>query len=403
LSRRRHRSLPVGILASVLVVAAAVPATAGVPVRLTVTRWVDDDGSAGPGACAGRGEAFTTIQAAVDGSDTNDRVVVCPGRYDGRVLIVEIEGLSVVGSPDFTSIVGAPVSSQSKPTISVLNAPRTRLAFLTVAYRAGAACDGASSRRPADAAILVEESDATTIRGNVIKPLGDDTINDECGFETGIHIKDSRDVRVVTNLIRDFQRDGIRLDGATGRVEDNSVRYFHRREDPGVDKGVTGISLVGVPPDPDATLQVIDNVIRSLPTAPEDTPALGRGVEASFLHVPLDLHDNTLRDLASGIILDDVVDSEILENVIAGTRPDDPSSPGVGVGIDVRRASRTVVASNTISSIRTGIRTDASDDGRYLTNVMTDDVSEPCDERAYLGENVWHGNRPNASCRDRDR
>src|SRR4051794_12034016 len=53
----------------------------------SATVWVDNDGHAGPNGCRGHASAFTSIQTAVDASDANDAVKVCPGVYVGSVWI----------------------------------------------------------------------------------------------------------------------------------------------------------------------------------------------------------------------------------------------------------------------------------------------------------------------------
>ncbi len=67
----------------VLSLASAVPVAAA----SSTTRWVDNDGHAGPGGCGGSAVASTSIQSAVTASNADDVVIVCPGTYTEQVRI----------------------------------------------------------------------------------------------------------------------------------------------------------------------------------------------------------------------------------------------------------------------------------------------------------------------------
>ena len=69
------------------------------------TRWVDDDGRAGPSSCSGSRSVTKHIQTAVDASRTGDTIVVCPGTYRGRVVIEGKKGLTIQGPSGQTAVV----------------------------------------------------------------------------------------------------------------------------------------------------------------------------------------------------------------------------------------------------------------------------------------------------------
>jgi hypothetical protein len=291
----RSRAAAIPAVAVLLLSALSGPVSADPPARLTITRWVDGDGAAGPEGCGGGDDAFRTIQRAVKASDRNDRVVVCPGRYQERVLIGPVrKGLTLVGSPDFTSIVVAPAADDGIPVVSVLHAPGVTLKQLTFIVGSGDGCAGDGPARPADAAIRVDASARTTIRGNVIKPVGGDTISDDCGFRVGIDVGGSQDVVLSANIIRDFQQFGIKLWASSGRIVGNTIRYFHRTESGGVDTRTAGIFGEFV-----SDIDIQDNTIRSAPSASEITPALGMGVRLDGDR--LTIRDNTMLDVGTGV------------------------------------------------------------------------------------------------------
>jgi hypothetical protein len=72
------------VLTVVLYLLSAAPAAAGE----STTRYVDDDGRAGPvRGCGGHRVAFKRIQAAVNASRAGDRILVCAGIFRGQVTI----------------------------------------------------------------------------------------------------------------------------------------------------------------------------------------------------------------------------------------------------------------------------------------------------------------------------
>src|SRR6188768_2848876 len=68
------------------------------------TRWVDDDGKAGPGGCAGSATAKATIQAAVNAASAGDTILICPGTYPEFVNVgAAKDGLTIRGVKQWTA------------------------------------------------------------------------------------------------------------------------------------------------------------------------------------------------------------------------------------------------------------------------------------------------------------
>ena len=89
---RAVRVLVATALASSLLASASASVLAG-----GVTRYVDDDGHAGPG-CNGSGPAVKKVQKAVKVSGPGDTILVCPGNYRGRVLVgADGNGITIRG------------------------------------------------------------------------------------------------------------------------------------------------------------------------------------------------------------------------------------------------------------------------------------------------------------------
>lgn len=75
-----RRSLGICMSSVVVLAMFAAPAAAA-----TRTRWVDDDGGAGPTGCGGDRPAARSIQAAIDASGPGDTIRVCDGNYVGSL------------------------------------------------------------------------------------------------------------------------------------------------------------------------------------------------------------------------------------------------------------------------------------------------------------------------------
>ena len=81
--------------------------------RTTTTRWVDGDGRAGPNGCNSSASAYKKIQKAVNASNDDDTVIVCPGTYRQQVRIRgDRDGLTLKSSTPF----GATLLTPSSPS-----------------------------------------------------------------------------------------------------------------------------------------------------------------------------------------------------------------------------------------------------------------------------------------------
>ena len=104
----RKRSASIGALLVAALATTITPASAGT----TTTRWVDGDGHAGPNGCDSSASAFKSIQNAVNASNEDDTVIVCPGTYRQQVRIRgDRDGLTLKSSTPF----GAALLTPSSP------------------------------------------------------------------------------------------------------------------------------------------------------------------------------------------------------------------------------------------------------------------------------------------------
>ena len=105
------RKLSASVAAVLIAMMTAIPTAANA--SGTTTRWVDGDGRAGAGGCGASTRAYRSIQSAVDASNANDRVVVCPGTYAQQVRITgHRDGLTLVSSTPY----GATITQPASPT-----------------------------------------------------------------------------------------------------------------------------------------------------------------------------------------------------------------------------------------------------------------------------------------------
>ncbi len=104
----RKRSASIGALLVAALATSIAPASAAT----TTTRWVDGDGHAGPNGCNSSHSAYKQIQKAVNASNEDDTVIVCPGTYRQQVRIRgDRDGLTLKSSTPF----GATILTPSSP------------------------------------------------------------------------------------------------------------------------------------------------------------------------------------------------------------------------------------------------------------------------------------------------
>lgn len=358
-----HRIAAVGATLTATLAMSVAPVSAA----STTIRWVDGDGHAGPGGCGGSAIAATTIQKAVDASNADDRVVVCPGTYVEQVTIRgKRDGLTLESATPYTAVIKSPAH---------LDAPRdftyivfvdrvddvTIRGFKTI-VRTGGSCDNV------DATIVAVGSKQTAIRGNRLLAPG--TANGNCVQGNGIFVADlvdrssgprSSSATIAFNEVRDAVSVGIEVDGYQRAVQasilHNSVRtYFTESFVPtlapsgGRPKGVeAGIVTYGR-----VSGEISENVIQGGPSAP-DAPTFYSGIEvdgalesAVRMNGPIKISGNTIRRVIVGVGLEDARTVNVRNNDISNAY----------AGLIVEGTIDSTIARNTVSTKEIGIQLD---------------------------------------------
>jgi hypothetical protein len=217
--RIQRHAVMATMLGLLAVTAFATPASAAVG----ATRWVDDDGRAGPDGCGGTKVAHETIQDGVDAASTGDTVKVCPGSYPGFVTIAT-NGITVTGvKPWKARVIPGAVTARVKPAgggglISVLG-DDVRVQWLKVQTPNTAACINTTG-------IGTVGADRVQLRSNLVQGRTDDR-SLVCGITTAIDVQDSTGW-VSWNIVRQYWFAGINVDESSlMRVNRNSIQWAH--------------------------------------------------------------------------------------------------------------------------------------------------------------------------------
>ena len=243
------RSLGVAIVVGALWLSAlALPASAANPVR-----WVDDDAGAGGGPSQCATAPFTSIQAAIDASESWDRVFVCPGTYTEQID-ANVKGVLVKAQPLGQAHIVAPavMTAGSGGVVALvrLSAWGTRLVGFDLDIEAG---DSAVQTfaptvcTHVDVAVLATGLH-TRVRNNAIDSIGTYTYSGTCGYDYGIVFGQHNITPTLTtpalsglkvsrargNTVRDFKVGGVLVEGSEYHVNvvDNTIQFFHA-DDPG--------------------------------------------------------------------------------------------------------------------------------------------------------------------------
>lgn len=234
---RAQRVLPALAIAALALTALAAPASAA-----ATTRWVDDDGRAGPGGCTGNGSAKTTIQAAVNAAKAGDTVIVCPGEYTESVTVgAAKDGLSIVGATFWTARIIQPDDAVGEGSYLLGIKPGANNVLVRglvfVAKAPGLTPQGQISCW-LDAAIVAQGKNATILSNRI---NGRGFTSGPCGYETGIRVgapigiagtAPAPSATISHNAVRDFYGQAISAvgDGVEATIERNSIRYWHLDE-----------------------------------------------------------------------------------------------------------------------------------------------------------------------------
>lgn len=352
------------------------PVSAG---KSKVTRWVDDDGKAGPTSCSGKKTAKKKIQSAVNASDTNDVIIVCPGTYTGTVKITGARrGLTIRGYSKFTAHVKAPRSIDG-PLVWVQSVKDVTIKWLDLRFPTSSC----GSRDDDVNGIHASLASGIHINTNQIRPQGSKTLG-SCGYVDGILINRSKDARVIGNVIKDFKSDGIWfMNGSTGRIERNRISYYHTTA------GTTAAGGQGITVDSSSAL-VQDNTVRS--SSSITVSHLREGIVAQRSSGTVKVYDNKVWYVRTGIGSDDST-ATIQDNSLRGVG--DPVS-GEQRGIHIFVKSGNKVRRNTVFGFEYGIKVESTGNTLENNEVSKSDETDCVDTTTGSGTagtgNTWTGN-----------
>jgi hypothetical protein len=150
------------------------------------TRYVDDDGKAGPAGCNAGTTAKKTIQGAVDAANDGDTIAVCPGTYPEQVTITGKNDLTLRSVREWQAVITLPLDvvtaggSEGPYMVGIVGANGITVRGFKLDHEAPASCDGPFS----SVGILFVAARDISIRGNRVVGTGD-TLG-ECGLFAGI-------------------------------------------------------------------------------------------------------------------------------------------------------------------------------------------------------------------------
>ena len=206
-------------VAGLLALSSVAPVSAG---SGTSTRWVDDDGRAGPTGCGGRRAATRTHPGGGQPLRPERRRIVCPGTYTETIRIRgRRNGLTIRAKSRGSAIIRAPHSLTEGPLLWVAGVRDVTVQSMTLAFRTAASHERRTSTG------FARDADGVRIIGNKVQATGSDT-QGPCGFVDGIRVYSTTRARVSNNTVRDFKSDGISIEhGSRGRINGNSVLFYH--------------------------------------------------------------------------------------------------------------------------------------------------------------------------------
>jgi parallel beta-helix repeat protein len=398
-ARKRFASIGAVLVAALATTIA--PASAAT----NTTRWVDGDGRAGPNGCNSSATAYKKIQAAVNASNDDDTVIVCPGTYRQQVRIRgDRDGLTLKSSTPF----GATLVTPSSPSevdggvfmISVEEVDGVTVRGFKVLARTDGPCDDLG------VAILVTGSRDAEIRGNRVMAPGTGAPGSSCEMGVGIAVVDgvfsdtgirSASALVAFNEVRDAAFGGIVGLGQSRRVTmnaaHNSVRAYFRQGTPvfaieGLSGGQFGIALLG-----NVRGEIQDNVVQGSTSAPLDGPGWLYGIVVgdAFVMTPtgngtIDVHDNVVRRVGYGIAIVGADQIAVRRNQVSNTY----------YGIAAEVVTGSAIRRNTIGAKGFGLYLQGSAGNDLIENEVSGVGGTCIDDSTGSGtagtDNHWAGN-----------
>jgi hypothetical protein len=371
------------------------------------TRWVDDDGHAGPGGCGGAAAAATTIQAGVMASHAGDTVIVCPGSYTEQIRIHgSRDGLTLRSATPFGAVIRTPTSltgSGIRALLVIDNVNDVTVRGFKALARTQAPCDSL------DVAFAAIGSKGVAFRGNrVLAPGAGDTADCQLGVGIGItdRIGDTGPAVASSgvigfNEVRDSTFAGIIAVGQSKFVNldavQNSVRAYFGDPPAGgsaITDGVGGqfgILYVG-----HVRGTVRGNVAQGSSGAPASGAAFYAGIgvangfdsgEPANVNGPIDIRDNLVRRVGNGIYLVKSHHVTVRHNQVSNTV----------FGLVLEGAQHDSIRGNTIRTKAYGLYLDSATLGNVVRGNAVGGVGGVCIDVSTGGgtagtANTWAGN-----------
>jgi hypothetical protein len=171
---------------------------------------VDDDGLDCPNA------DFQTIQEAVDAAQPGAMIKVCPGTYVEQVEIpAGKDGLTLFSEGDLQAVIKAPpLMTSPKAIVRVNGAQDLTIQHFTITGPGGGPCDSL------EYGVRVDDGGSAIVTDNHITEIRDTPFS---GCQNGVGVLIGRNFEntfgsgtVVHNLIDDYQKGGVVVDGQLG-------------------------------------------------------------------------------------------------------------------------------------------------------------------------------------------
>jgi len=301
-----------------------------------------------PTSCSGGRTAKRSIQSAVNASDRNDDVVVCPGIYSGKVLIKgsSRNGMRLRAAALGTVTLRASSSLKEGSLVTVQEVSNVLVRGLRLSFFSS----GCVIRSDVVTGFWVTDANGTDLVSNTIRATCSAT-QGRCGYNDGIRVRYSTGVVIDANTVRDLKRGSSFERGSHGRVEDNKVQFYHTKStsnDDGKPRHPCRQRLTG---------GGCPHQVRSL--SPSGDPKLNLGISIPDAAGGSNVDDNIVRFTKTGIGIKRS-ESRVALNDVPGA--------GLLLGIHVLGVG-TVVDGNLVRGHDTGIRVD-TDGGLSPTTTL---------------------------------
>lgn len=304
-----RRSITALAGAAVLASMLAVPAAAG-----TVTRFVDDDGLAGPTGCGGSRLVPKRLQPAIKAAAPGDIIRVCPGTYAGFVRITKA-GLTIAPASSGLVTLKPPANRDPNDALVTIEANNVTFRGMRVLIPAGPITDNQCDLRTMTG-IRAEVVKNVTLRNNRV--TGDESSTSWlCGLEFGIEIEQLTG-KLVGNTVRNMVNIAIDVNSSPVLTLDRN-KVQHVRPAAGESRYIQGVVIR------DSTVTMSDNIIEK---DAGTTDEIDVGLTADY-GAKLTALDNSVSGSTIGLLITGTADGLIQENTITN---------GSGDGILVDRA-----------------------------------------------------------------